>query len=45
MVLRLAEDTVTEPHDLEEIRFRYRRLPGDDVFEEKPHTWSKIDLP
>ncbi len=45
MVLRLAEDTVTEPNDLEEIRFRYRRLPGDDVFEEKPHTWSKIDLP
>ncbi|MGA2474080.1 MAG: DUF2254 domain-containing protein [Acidimicrobiales bacterium] len=45
MVLRLAEDTVTEPNDLEEIRFRYRRLPGEDVFEEKPHTWSKIDLP
>ena len=28
MVLRLSEETVTEPNDLEEIRFRYRRLPG-----------------
>ncbi len=43
MVLRLSEETVTEPNDLEEIRFRYRRLPGEDAFEEKPHTWSKID--
>ena len=32
MVLRLAEETVTEPNDLEEIRFRYRRLPGEDAF-------------
>jgi uncharacterized membrane protein len=28
MVLRLAERTVTEANDLEEIRFRYRRIPG-----------------
>ena len=45
MVLRLAEETVTEPNDLAEIQFRYRRLPQEDVFEPKPHTWSKIDLP
>ena len=44
MVLRLAEETVTEPNDLEEIRFRYQRLPGEDVFAEQPHTWSRIDL-
>jgi uncharacterized membrane protein len=44
MVLRLSEETVGEPNDLEEIRFRYRRLPGEDVFVDKPHTWSKIDL-
>ncbi len=45
MVLRLSEATVTEPNDLEEIRFRYQRLPAEDVFAEQPHTWSKIDLP
>jgi uncharacterized membrane protein len=45
MVLRLAEETVEEPNDLAEIQFRYQRLPGEDVFEPKPHTWSKIDLP
>jgi uncharacterized membrane protein len=33
MVLRLAEATVTEPNDLEEIRFRYRRIPDEDAFE------------
>lgn len=43
MVLRLSEATVREPNDLEEIRFRYRRLPGEDVFAEQPHIWSKID--
>jgi len=32
MVLRLAEKTVTEPNDLEEIRFRYRRIPGEEEF-------------
>ncbi len=45
MVLRLAEETVAEPNDLEEIRFRYRRIPGEDAFKEQPHTWSKIELP
>ena len=44
MVLRLAEQSVTEPNDLEEIRLRYGRLPGEEVFEEKPHTWSRIEL-
>ncbi len=43
MVLRLAEETVTEPNDLEEIRFRYRRIPGEDAFAERPHTWSEMD--
>ncbi len=45
MVLRLAEESVNEPNDLEEIRFRYQRLPGEDAFAEQPHTWSKIELP
>jgi uncharacterized membrane protein len=45
MVLRLSEETVAEPNDLEEIRFRYQRLPGEEDFAEKPHTWSRIDLP
>ena len=44
MTLRLAEQSVTEPNDLEEIRFRYGRLPGEEVFAEKPHTWSRIEL-
>jgi uncharacterized membrane protein len=43
MVLRLAEETVAEPNDLEEIRFRYRRIPGEDTFVEKPRTWSQMD--
>ncbi len=43
MVLRLAEETVPEPNDLEEIRFRYRRIPGEDAFGERPHTWSEMD--
>jgi uncharacterized membrane protein len=30
MVLHLAEETVTEPNDLEEIRFCYQRLPGEE---------------
>jgi uncharacterized membrane protein len=37
MVLRLAEETVSEPNDLEEIRFRYRRIPGEDAFAVTPH--------
>jgi hypothetical protein len=45
MILRLSEESVNEPNDLEEIRFRYQRLPGEDAFAEQPHTWSKIDLP
>ncbi len=43
MVLRLAEESVTEPNDLEEIRFRYRRIPGDDVFTERAPTFSEMD--
>jgi uncharacterized membrane protein len=43
MVLRLAEQSVSEENDLEEIRFRYRRMPGEDAFAEKPHTWSEMD--
>jgi len=43
MVLRLSEETVTEPNDLEEIRFRYRRIPGEDAFGEKRRTWSQMD--
>jgi len=45
MVQRLAEETVDEPNDLEEIRFRFRRIPGEDAFKEPSHTWSKIELP
>ena len=45
MVLRLSERTVAEPNDLEEIQFRYQRLPSEEVFAEQPHSWSKIDLP
>ncbi|HUE06530.1 MAG TPA: DUF2254 domain-containing protein [Acidimicrobiales bacterium] len=43
MVLRLAEETVAEPNDLEEIRFRYRRIPGEDTFAERPQAWSQMD--
>jgi uncharacterized membrane protein len=43
MVLRVAEESVSEPNDLEEIRFRNRRIPGEDAFKEMPHTWSKIE--
>ncbi len=45
MVMRPAERTVGEPNDLDEIRFRYRRLPAEEDFAEKAHTSSKIDLP
>ena len=31
-VLRLSEETVKEPNDLEEIRLRSSRIPGDDAF-------------
>jgi uncharacterized membrane protein len=43
MVLRLAEESVSEPNDLEEIRFRYRQIPGEDTFAPQPHTWSQMD--
>ncbi|HXB37217.1 MAG TPA: DUF2254 domain-containing protein [Acidimicrobiales bacterium] len=43
MVLRLAEESVSEPNDLEEIRFRYRRIPGEDAFAERARTWSEMD--
>ena len=43
MVLRLSEATVAETNDLEEIRIRYQRLPGEEAFAEQPHSWSKID--
>jgi uncharacterized membrane protein len=43
MVLRLSEATVEESNDLEEIRFRYQRLPGEEAFAEQPHSWSKND--
>jgi uncharacterized membrane protein len=43
MVLRMAEVSVSEPNDLEEIRFRYRRIPGEDQFAHQPHTWSEMD--
>ena len=43
MVLRLAESTVDEPNDLEEIRFRYRRIPGEDAFAERTRGWSEMD--
>ena len=36
MVLRLAEKSVGEPNDLEEIRFRFRRIPGEEAFEVQP---------
>ncbi|HWD54242.1 MAG TPA: DUF2254 domain-containing protein [Acidimicrobiales bacterium] len=43
MVLRLAEETVSEANDLEEIRFRYRRIPSEDAFGENAHSWSEMD--
>ncbi len=45
MVLRLSEVTVSEPNDLDDIRFRHGRLPDETAFEEKPHSWSKVELP
>jgi uncharacterized membrane protein len=43
MVLRVAEETVTEPNDLEEIRFRYRRIPGEDAFADRPRSRPEMD--
>ena len=45
MVLRLSEETVSEPNDLEEIRFRYRRIPGEEAFEEKPTPGPRSNCP
>ncbi len=44
MVLRLAERTVTEPNDLEEIRFRHRRIPGEDAFTPRAVSPSRVDM-
>jgi uncharacterized membrane protein len=44
MVLRLAEESVTEPNDLEEIRYRYRRIPGEDAFKERAQAGSEMEL-
>jgi uncharacterized membrane protein len=43
MVLRLSEETVTEPNDLEEIRFRYRRIPGEDAFADTTRARAEMD--
>ncbi len=45
MVLRLAEETVTEPNDLEDIRRRYRNMPGEDAFTAQLHLRPKAGLP
>jgi uncharacterized membrane protein len=44
MVLRLSERTVNEPNDLEEIRFRYSRIAGEDAFKERSAGRSRIEL-
>jgi uncharacterized membrane protein len=43
MVLRLAEESVREENDLEEIRFRYRRIPGEDYFVHQPDPRSELE--
>jgi uncharacterized membrane protein len=43
MVLRLSEETVREENDLEEIRFRYRRIPGEDYFTQQPHARAALE--
>jgi uncharacterized membrane protein len=42
MVLRLSEATVPEENDLEEIRFRYRRIAGEDYFAD--HADARAEL-
>ena len=44
MLLRLSEQTVQEENDLEEIRFRYRRIPGEDYFGQQPEARSALEL-
>jgi uncharacterized membrane protein len=43
MVLRLTEETVHEENDLEEIRFRYRRIPGEDYFVYQAHGQTALE--
>ena len=43
MVLRLSEATVAEDNDLEEIRFRYRRIPGEDYFADHSDARSELE--
>jgi uncharacterized membrane protein len=45
MVLRLAEESVIEPNDLEDIRRRYRNIPGDDRFVGPLQMRPKAGLP
>jgi uncharacterized membrane protein len=44
MVLRLSEATVRDENDLEEIRFRYRRIPGEDYFAHQTQERSALEL-
>jgi len=41
MILRNAEESVSEVHDLEDIRARYRAMPDERTFKD-PETWSRI---
>jgi uncharacterized membrane protein len=43
MVLRLSEETVREENDLEEIRFRYRRIPGEDYFAQQSQAHAALE--
>lgn len=45
MVLRVAEQSVSEPNDLEEIRFRYRRIPGEDSFSDRAALAATAEHP
>jgi uncharacterized membrane protein len=42
MILQSAEESVSEPNDLEDIRARYRRMPDEQTFEEQ-RRWSRIE--
>jgi hypothetical protein len=43
MVLRVAEATVTEPNDLEEICFRYNRIPGEEAVAVNAQSVTGLD--
>jgi uncharacterized membrane protein len=43
MVLRLSEESVQDENDLEEIRFRYRRIPGEDYFTHDAHGRTALE--